>query len=270
MKPRKRNYIVRFKLVLLLLLSIYYNPLAAQGKTVSGVVKDVTGEAVVAASVVVKGTTTGTVTNHEGFYQLEIPEVAKTLIFSYVGMLTEEVQITGSIINVILKDDTKLLEDVVVIGYGTARKRDLTGTVASVSSEALKDIPVISAAEALTGKLAGVHVTTTEGSPDADIKIRVRGGGSITGDNSPLYIVDGFPVSGIADIPPSTIKSIDVLKDASSTAIYGSQGANGVIIITTKDPAEDGAFSIDYTGYTGWKKITKTLPVLPTSDFARW
>lgn len=271
MKETRRGGIFSFKILLsLLLLQFFYNPLFAQIKSVSGVVKDQTGEAVIAASVVVKGTTVGTVTNIEGFYKLDIPAGTKVLIFSYVGMQTEEVQITGTIINVTLKDDTKLLDDVVVIGYGTARKRDLTGTVASVSSQALKDIPVTSAAEALAGKLAGVQVTTTEGSPDADIKIRVRGGGSITGDNSPLYIVDGFPVASIADIPPSTIKSIDVLKDASSTAIYGSQGANGVIIISTKDPNEDGTFSVNYTGFMGWKKITKTLPVLSTGDFARW
>jgi TonB-dependent SusC/RagA subfamily outer membrane receptor len=266
-----RGSILSIKILLSLLsFQIFFSPLSAQIRTVSGVVKDQTGEVVIAASVVVKGTTVGTVTNIEGFYRLDLPANAKALVFSYVGMQTEEVQITGNIINVTLKDDTKLLDDVVVIGYGTARKRDLTGTVASVSSQALKDIPVISAAEALAGKLAGVQVTTTEGSPDADIKIRVRGGGSITGDNSPLYIVDGFPVASIADIPPSTIKSIDVLKDASSTAIYGSQGANGVIIISTKYPNEDGTFSVNYTGFMGWKNITKTLPVLSTGDFARW
>ncbi|MDO9635165.1 MAG: TonB-dependent receptor [Paludibacter sp.] len=253
-----------------LLLQFFMLPLFAQVKNVTGVVKDQSGETVIAASVVVKGTTVGTVTNIDGVYNLDIPANGNVLVFSYVGMQTQEIPITSSIINVILKDDARLLDDVVVIGYGTARRRDLTGTVASLSSGALRDIPVTSAAEALSGKLAGVQVTTTEGSPDADIKIRVRGGGSITGDNSPLYIVDGFPVSSIADIPPSTIKSIDVLKDASSTAIYGSQGANGVIIISTKDPNEDGAFSVNYTGYLGWKKITKTLPVLETGDFARW
>lgn len=268
---KKRCGIISVKILLsVFLLQLFYIPLNAQTRAVSGVVKDQTGEAVIAASVVVKGTTIGTVTNIEGFYRLDVPADAKVLVFSYVGMQTEEVEITGSIINITLKDDTRLLDDVVVIGYGTARRRDLTGTVASIGSQALRDIPVTSAAEALAGKLAGVHVTTTEGSPDADIKIRVRGGGSITGDNSPLYIVDGFPVASIADIPPSTIRSIDVLKDASSTAIYGSQGANGVIIISTRDPNEDGGFSVNYTGFTGWKKITKTLPVLPTGDFARW
>lgn len=114
----------------------------------------------------------------------------------------------------------------------------MTGSVASVSAKQLESIPVSSASEALTGKLAGVSITTTEGSPDADIKIRVRGGGSLSQDNSPLYIVDGFPVNSISDIAPSDIQSIDVLKDASSTAIYGSQGANGVIIITTKSGKE--------------------------------
>ena len=127
-----------------------------------------------------------------------------------------------------------LLDEIVVIGYGTVNRKDITGSVSSVKGKDLAQIPVSTAAEALTGKMAGVQVVTTEGSPDAEINIRVRGGGSITQDNSPLYIVDGFPVSSISDIPSSTIQSIDVLKDASSTAIYGARGANGVIIITTK------------------------------------
>jgi TonB-linked SusC/RagA family outer membrane protein len=268
-KQQKKLFFSRFIMSFILTI-LSATAISAQVRTISGIVKDESGETVIAASVIVKGTTVGTVTNIDGAYKLDVPSGAKTLVFSYVGMQTQEVAITGNVINVVLRDDAKTLDDVVVIGYGTAKKRDLTGTVSSVSSSALKDIPVTSAAEALAGKLAGVQVTTTEGAPDADIKIRVRGGGSITGDNSPLYIVDGFPVNSIADIPPSTIKSIDVLKDASSTAIYGSQGANGVVIITTKDPNEDGKFSVNYTGYLGWKKITKTLPVLNTGDFARW
>lgn len=145
-------------------------------------------------------------------------------------------------------DDSKALDEVVVIGYGTVNKRDLTGSVASVSAKDLAAIPVASASEALTGKLAGVSVTTTEGSPDADIKIRVRGGGSLSQDNSPLYIVDGFPVSSISDIAPSEIQSIDVLKDASSTAIYGARGANGVIIITTKS-GKEGKTQVDFGAF---------------------
>ena len=165
-------------------------------------------------------------------------------------LFRSELPVKAGTMNVVLEETSQALDEVVVVGYGTQKKRDLTGSVASISSEALKDIPVTNAAEAITGRLAGVQVTTTEGSPDAEMKVRVRGGGSITGDNTPLYIVDGFPVSSISDIPPSDIQSIDVLKDASSTAIYGSQGANGVIIITTKTPKE-GKLSISYNGTFG-------------------
>ena len=208
---------------------------AVSARTISGTVTDQTGETIISASVMVKGTTIGTVTDFDGNYVLDVPDDAKVLVFSYIGLQTEEVNITGNVINVVLKENSEVLEEVVVTGYGTTKKRDLVTSVASVSSEQLKDIPVTSAAEALQGKLSGVSVTTTEGSPDADVKIRVRGGTSLTQSSDPLYIVDGFPVSSIADIAPSDIASMDVLKDAAATAIYGAQGANGVIIMTTKD-----------------------------------
>lgn len=239
----------------------------AQSKTVTGVVKDTSGDAVIGASVVVKGTTTGTVTDIDGNFSVNVPASGKTLVFSYVGMKNKEVAITGSVVNVTLEEDVSVLDEVVVIGYGTVKRRDLTGSVSSVGEKTLKDIPVTTAAEAITGKLAGVQVTTTEGSPDAEIKIRVRGGGSITQSNDPLYIVDGFPVNSISDIAPTDIASIDVLKDASSTAIYGSRGANGVIIVTTKS-AKEGKLTINYNGYGGFKNVTKTLDVMNPYEFA--
>ncbi len=244
--------------------------LHAQTKTISGTVVDATGETVIAASVVVKGTTIGTVTDIDGHYTLEVPADAQTLVFSFMGMKTEEVPVTGSVINVTLREDTQLIEEVVVTGYGTTKKRDLVTSVASVSGEQLRDIPVNSAAEAIQGKLAGVYVTTTEGSPDAEIKIRVRGGGSLTQSNDPLYIVDGFPVSSISDIPPTDIQSIDVLKDAAATAIYGAQGANGVIIITTKDAStvdEKSTISVDYNGYVGWKRMANKYEMMNARDY---
>ncbi len=140
----------------------------------------------------------------------------------------------GKHLKVVLEEDNQTLDEVVVVGYGTSRRGDLTGAISSVSEKVLKDIPITSAGSAITGKLAGVNVVATDGLPDATIQITVRGGGSITQDNSPLYIVDGFQVSNINDIPPGDIQSIDVLKDASSTAIYGAKGANGVILVTTK------------------------------------
>lgn len=244
---------------------------AAEARVVSGVVKDQTGETIISASVVVKGTTIGTVTDFDGNYTLDVPDDAKVLVFSYIGMKTQEVTITGNVMNIVLSENSEVLEEVVVTGYGTTKKRDVVTSVASVGADQLKDIPVTSAAEALQGKLSGVSVVTTEGSPDADVKIRVRGGTSLTQSNDPLYIVDGFPVSSISDIAPSDIASMDVLKDAAATAIYGAQGANGVIIITTKDSdtnEDKMTFHVDYTGYVGWKGIAKKYDVLNPWDFA--
>lgn len=249
---------------------------SAQVNQVSGVVTDESGESIIGASVIVKGTTVGTVTDLDGNYTLSIPSGGNMLVFSYVGMQTQELGITSSVINVTMRDDAQILDDVVVTGYGTTKKRDLVTSVASIGADQIKDIPVTNAAEALQGKLAGVSVTTEDGSPDASIKIRVRGGSSLTQSAEPLYIVDGFPVSSIDDIPPGDIQSMDVLKDAASTAIYGAQGANGVIIITTKDAdslseKEGGKFnfSVDYTGYYGFKKQAKRYDMMSTEDFIR-
>ena len=245
--------------------------MAAEARVVTGTVKDPTGETIISASVVVKGTTIGTVTDFDGNYTLEVPDDAKVLIFSYIGMKTQELNITGDVMNVVLSENSEVLEEVVVTGYGTTKKRDVVTSVASVNADQLKDIPVASASEALQGKLAGVSVVTTEGAPDADVKIRVRGGTSLTQSNDPLYIVDGMPVSSISDISPTDIASMDVLKDAAATAIYGAQGANGVIIITTKDSGTEDdkmTFHVDYTGYIGWKKIAKKFDVMDPHEFA--
>ena len=256
--------------LLLFLVAVISLSVSAQNVTVKGTVKDNTGETVIGASVVQKGNTSnGTITDIDGNYSLSVPANA-TLIFSYVGMMSQEIEVKGqNVINVTMTDDTQTLEEVVVIGYGTVQKKDLTGSVASVSAEQLQAVPVSSATEALTGKLAGVNITTTEGSPDADIKIRVRGGGSLSQDNSPLYIVDGFPVSSISDIAPSEIQSIDVLKDASSTAIYGARGANGVIIVTTKS-GHEGKTQVDFNASYGFKKVTKLMKVLSPYDYAAY
>lgn len=255
----------------MMLAALLFVGLAAEARVITGTVKDQTGETIISASVVVKGTTIGTVTDFDGNYSLEVPDDAKVLIFSYVGMKSQELNITGNVMNVVLSENSEVLEEVVVTGYGTTKKRDVVTSVASVGADQIKDIPVTSAAEALQGKLSGVTVTTTEGSPDADVKIRVRGGTSLTQSNDPLYIVDGMPVSSIADIAPSDIQSMDVLKDAAATAIYGAQGANGVIIITTKDSNTDDdkmQFHVDYSGFIGWKKIAKKYSVMDPEDFA--
>ena len=248
----------------------------AQDRTVSGTVLDDKGEPAIGATVMVKGTGIGTMTDFDGNYSLNVPAGSKELEVSYVGMETQVVAIAGNKVDVKLGESAQALEEVVATGYGSVKKRDVVTSVASVNADQIKNVPVTTAAEALQGKLTGVSVTATEGSPDADVSIRVRGGGSLTQSNEPLYIVDGFPVSSINDISPSDIQSMDVLKDAAATAIYGAQGANGVIIITTKDLGGDDKgdnckmnFSVDYTGYVGWKNISKTLDVLDAKDFTR-
>lgn len=241
----------------------------AQERKITGTVKDTFGDPIIGANVMVKGTSAGAATDLDGNYALTVPQTAQILQVSYLGMKDIEVPITGNVVNIIMEEDIASLDEVVVIGYGTMKKRDLTGSVSSVGGESISAVPVASAVEAITGKMAGVQVTTTEGSPDAEMKIRVRGGGSITQSNDPLFIVDGFPVASISDIAPSDIESIDVLKDASSTAIYGSRGANGVIIVTTKS-GKAGKVSVSYNAFYSSKKIAKTLDVLDPYDYAKW
>ncbi|MBQ6768223.1 MAG: TonB-dependent receptor [Prevotella sp.] len=238
-------------------------------QTVKVTVTDETGEPVIGASVLEQGSQNGGITDIDGIFNITL-KGSKQIVISYIGMKTQTVDGKGkTAIDVVLKDDATGLEEVVVIGYGSVRKKDITGSVATVNSETLQAVPVANASEALTGKLAGVQVTTTEGSPDADVKIRVRGGGSITQSNDPLYIVDGFPVDGISDIPANDIEDITVLKDASSTAIYGSRGANGVILVTTKS-GQAGKVKVSYNAYYSWKKIAKKYDVLDVYDYAKW
>ena len=242
---------------------------SVSAQTVKVTVTDETGEPVIGASVLEQGSQNGGITDIDGIFNITL-KGSKKIVISYIGMKTQTVDGKGkTAIDVVLKDDATGLEEVVVIGYGSVRKKDITGSVATVNSETLQAVPVANASEALTGKLAGVQVTTTEGSPDADVKIRVRGGGSITQSNDPLYIVDGFPVDGISDIPANDIEDITVLKDASSTAIYGSRGANGVILVTTKS-GQAGKVKVSYNAYYSWKKIAKKYDVLDVYDYAKW
>ncbi len=242
---------------------------SVSAQTVKVTVTDETGEPVIGASVLEQGSQNGGITDIDGIFNITL-KGSKQIVISYIGMKTQTVDGKGkTAIDVVLKDDATGLEEVVVIGYGSVRKKDITGSVATVNSETLQAVPVANASEALTGKLAGVQVTTTEGSPDADVKIRVRGGGSITQSNDPLYIVDGFPVDGISDIPANDIEDITVLKDASSTAIYGSRGANGVILVTTKS-GQAGKVKVSYNAYYSWKKIAKKYDVLDVYDYAKW
>lgn len=235
---------------------------------VSGVVSDEFGDPMIGVNVAIKGTTSGAMTDIDGKFTLPSVKSSDVLMFTYIGCIQQDIKVGDQkTINVTMKEDQQNLEEVVVIGYGTVAKKDLTGAVASIKAKDVAAVPVSSATEAMTGKLAGVNITTTEGSPDADVKIRVRGGGSLSQDNSPLYIVDGFEASSISDIAPSEIESIDVLKDASSTAIYGARGANGVIIVTTKS-GKEGKVAVDFGASFGMKKVSRVIPVLGPYDYA--
>ncbi|MGQ1889176.1 SusC/RagA family TonB-linked outer membrane protein [Thermophagus sp. OGC60D27] len=237
-----------------------------QERMIRGVVTDKLGEPLPGVTITIKGTTTGTITDVDGNYSFQVPGDA-VLVFTFIGMETQEVAVQNRTqINITMEESVIGLDEVVAIGYSTITKRDLTGSVASVSGKTISQMPVTNVSQALSGRLAGVHITTADGSPDAEMIVRVRGGGSITGDNSPLYIVDGFPVSSINDVAPGDIESIDVLKDASSTAIYGSQGANGVVIITTKS-AKGGKTDVSYNGFIQTKRLARRLDVLDSYEY---
>lgn len=235
------------------------------------VTKDKTGEPLAGVTVTIKGTTLATTTDNNGQFRIRIPEGRNNpvLVFSYVGHTPREVAIgSRSDISASLQEAaTTSLDDVVVIGYGTAKRRDVTSSVSSVNARQLRDIPLNSAAQALAGRLAGVQITGSEGSPNAEVLIRVRGGGSITQDNSPLYIIDGIQVeNGLSTLSPQDIESIDVLKDASATAIYGARGANGVVIITTKS-GRNNRTNLTYNGFIGVNKLANKLDVMKPYDF---
>ncbi|WP_321285882.1 TonB-dependent receptor [uncultured Sunxiuqinia sp.] len=245
------------------------NKVSQQEVSISGVVTDGSGVPLPGVTVVVKGTAIGTITDFDGKYNITNVPGDGTLVFSFVGMKSSEVLVNGqSSINVTLEEETIGLEEVVAIGYGVVKKKDLTGAVSSVKTEELKQNPVTNVAQALQGKLSGVSVTSQDGRPGADVNIRIRGGGSITQSNDPLIVVDGVPGGSLNDIPADQIESIDVLKDASSTAIYGSRGANGVILVTTKGlNTKVGNTKISYSGYVQSKEAAKTNDVLSAQDY---
>lgn len=237
--------------------------------TIRGNVVSADNEPLIGVTIMVKNTGSGTISEVDGSYEIKASP-NDTLVFSYTGFGTEEFAVgTRTQIDVQMAASASLLNEVVVVGYGSVRRSDLTGSVASLSGEKLNQIPISNAAQAITGRLPGVNVLTTDGSPDAEVVIRVRGGGSITQDNSPLYVVDGFIVGSIRDIPPTDIESISVLKDASATAIYGAQASNGVIVITTKRPTA-GKVSVAYNGYVQLKELPsdRKYEVLSPYEFA--
>lgn len=258
-----------FKLVFLLCLLIG-SQVYAQGTTIEGTVKDAAGLSLPGVNVLEKGTKNGTSTDFDGHYKIKLTNPKAIISFSFIGFKTIDVSAAGKTkVDATMSEDSNSLNEVVVIGYGTSKKSDLTGAVSTISGADLKKVPVANVAEALTGRIAGVQVTASEGSPDADIKIRVRGGGSLTQDASPLIIVDGFPINSMNDISSSDIDSMTVLKDAASTAIYGSRGANGVILITTKR-GKDGKIAVNFNMFYGMKTMAKQIDVLSPDDYTKW
>ena len=241
----------------------------AQSVMVKGVVKDTSGEAIIGASVLEKGTTNGTITDFDGNFALNVSKNA-VLVVSFVGYKNEEIPVAGkSSLKITLKEDSKALEEVVVIGYGSARKSDVTGSIASVGGEKLREMPATNITYALQNRVAGVDMSQTSSAPGASMQIRIRGTRSLNASNDPLVVLDGIPFMGnLSDINPGDIKSMDILKDASSTAIYGSRGANGVILITTHKGAQGSPARFTYNGYAGMKKVFSKYPMMNGSKFA--
>ncbi|MBX2922543.1 MAG: TonB-dependent receptor [Chitinophagaceae bacterium] len=221
-------------------------------------------------TITVKGTSIAALTINDGSFVIEVPPTAKVLVFSFTGMETQEAALSGSSpLSVQLKNKEGQLDDIVVIGYGTQKRKDLTGSIATLSSKAYKDQPVLNASSALQGRVAGVSVTNNSGAPGGEVKIRIRGANSVNASNDPLYVVDGVALSstGLADINVNDIASMEILKDASATAVYGSRGANGVVLITTKSGAT-GEAKIEYNGFMSFNKPMKTYDLMDAVTYA--
>ncbi|MCY3997729.1 MAG: TonB-dependent receptor [Flavobacteriaceae bacterium] len=238
--------------------------------SVRGTVSDETGQPLPGAAVVEKGTTNGTQSDLEGNFIINLQNEDAVLTISYIGLKTVEIEVNGQTqFNVVLQEDTAGLDEVVLIGYGTARRSDVTGALERVDADALTAFPVANVEQGLKGRAAGVNVVQTSGQPGAPVSVQIRGGNSITGDNSPLYVLDGFPISGGIDfLNPSDVQSIDILKDASATAIYGARGANGVIIITTKS-GQAGKSSIEWHSYYSIQEVINTYDLLNGEQYAQ-
>ncbi len=269
-------------LIAILLFSIQFTQ--AQN-SVTGTVTDSKGDVLPTATVQIKGTNLGSITNFNGQYTLNFEKNDITIVFSYLGMITQEIKYTGqTVLNVQLKDEETTLNEVVVIGYGAVKKRDVTGSVSSIKDTLIKVNKTANLSDALQGRIAGVNITTGSGEPGAAVNYNIRGSNSVFGSGSPLFVIDGVQIDiepnevasagvgnvanqdPLATINPMDIKSIEVLKDASATAIYGSRGANGVIIITTKG-GEKGKLKFNYTGSIGFSEATNTINVLSADDY---
>ncbi len=261
----------RFLSLLIILLTSLSVQVFAQDVRITGTV---IGEAdkfpIIGANVLVKGTTIGTITDVDGKFSLDVPQNA-TLVVSYIGCQTQEIKVTGAkTLNIAMKDDAIGLEDVVVIGYGSQKKSDLTGGIVAVGEEKLQMVTTNNLLDKLAGQVAGLNITTSKASPTEDQTLRVRGENSLTADNAPLVVLDGIPYSGsLGDIDPNIIENMSVLKDASSAAIYGSRGSNGVILIQTKK-GKKGAASVSYKGQIGFSQPERHINMMNGTDYIKY
>lgn len=243
----------------------------AQNKTLTGTVRDAI-DVVIGASVTVKGDKSiGTITDMDGNFKLSVPVSAKELVVSFIGYEDQTVLIGNKThFAVTLKESSVMLEEVVAIGYAKVKRKELTGSSVSVGSKDLAMAPVTTAAQALAGKAAGVNIVQQSGAPGADINITVRGGTSITQGTEPLYIVDGFQMeNGLQNVDINDIETIDVMKDASATAIYGARGSNGVILITTKS-GKAGKTEVSYNGFVSFDRLGKKLDLMGVEDYVKY
>lgn len=256
--------------MVLLLMFVYSASSAQSASSYRGTVKDSGGEPLIGVSVVIKGTTNGVITNFDGEYSITA-KPGDVLVFSYVGMNSQEVQLTTQLVSdIVLNEEAKGLEEIVVIGYGIQKRKDLTTAVSSVSTEDLDMRPITSAAQAIQGKAAGVQVIQPNGRPGAGMVIRVRGTTSMNASNDPLYVVDGVPMNNIDFLSANDIESMQIMKDASSAAIYGSRGANGVVMITTKATAPKDRSSISFSSYKGITNINRRIESLNLNEYKEY
>ncbi len=269
---RSRSCFLRFCFFIFCLfflqVSLYSIGVQRKNIKVVGVVKDIEGLPIIGANIVVKGQSTGTITDIDGNFSIDA-SIGSILKISFIGYEACEVKVTSENLTVKLKEETNSLDEVVVIGYGLVKKSDLTGSVGKVKSEDIQKMPVSSVEQALQGKVSGMQITTNSGAPGGGATVRIRGGNSISSGNEPLYVIDGIIDAGnLNSLNPADIASIEVLKDASSTAIYGSRGANGVVIITTKRGESSKGVSVSYNGYYGIQTPVKRLDLLNGKEAA--
>ena len=267
---RKLEKLGTWSRTFLLLSVLCFFAVLAQAQTVKGVVKDQNGDAVIGATVKVLGSRGGTVTDSKGQYSIEAPS-GSILSVSYIGYLTKQIRLRGeNTVDIVLMEDNTTLKDIVVIGYGTQRKESVTGSVANVSAEKLMENPSSNITQALQNRIAGVDMQQTNSQPGAEMRIRIRGQRSLTASNDPLIVLDGIPFLGqLSDINPSDIKSLDILKDASATAIYGSRGANGVIMVTTNKGSLDTPAKVTYNGYVNFKTLFNKFPMMEGEKYVQ-